>query len=114
MDDRNDELSVDPEHTARTYHCNVLQGRSQDFSKGGLIQHALMPLCSSLRSHTPQGTRGVGRNLLRGFPVDPACCEAAPPRIAWKFFGISQRSDFEKRYNKPIMLGTLASYRLFL
>ena len=51
---------------------------------------------------------GVGRNLLRGFPVDLACCEVAPP------FWISQRSDFEKRYNKPIMLGMLAPYRLFL
>ena len=27
-------------------------------------------------------------------------------------FWISQRSDFEKRYNKPIMLGTLAYYTL--
>ena len=90
------------------------RGVARISARGGLIQHALMPLYSSLRNRTPQGTRGVGRNLQRGFPVDSACCKAAPPCIAWKKNSISQRSDFEKRYNKPIMLGTLASYRLFL
>ena len=62
----------------------VYRGVARISARGGLIQHALMPLYSSLRNRTPQGTRGVGRNLLRGFPVDLACCEAAPPRIARK------------------------------
>ena len=30
--------------------------------------------------------RGVGRNLLRGFPVDSACCEVVPPCVARDFF----------------------------
>ena len=40
------------------------------------------------------------------------CREVAPPRVERKCFGFHSAlfSDFEKRYNKPILRGTLASY----
>ena len=66
------------------------------------------------KSVNPRKVQGRRQEFTGGVPVMRlACHKVAPPRIEQNFFGFHSAlfSDFEKRYNKPILRGTLGARR---